>query len=252
MIKVNNLKVNYKNKDKAVRVIENIDLEVKKGEICTVIGPSGCGKSTLLKVLAGIKKDYDGEVFVDGIKVNPKINRIGFIPQNFGLVRWKTVEENIILSTKIKDGKKSLDIDFYNKLINELKVKEFIKRYPNQLSGGQMQRVSIARALLMKPNLLLMDEPFSALDAMTKEEVQEIFLKVWRKYTVTTILVTHDIKEAIYLGKKIVVMSSAPGCIIKVTDNSFFGKNYIETDEKWILLKNNLRKALKGDKINET
>lgn len=252
MIKINNLKVNYKNKDKDVRVIENIDLQVKKGEICTVIGPSGCGKSTLLKVLAGIKQDYDGEVFVDGIKVEPKRHRIGFIPQNFGLVRWKTVEDNIILSTKIKDGKKNLDIDFYNKLINELKLKEFVKRYPNQLSGGQMQRVSIARALLMKPDLLLMDEPFSALDAMTKEEAQEIFLKAWKEYTVTTILVTHDIKEAIYLGKKIVVMSSAPGRIIKIIDNPFFEKNDIETDEKWILLKNNLRIVLKGDKIYET
>ncbi|MBU3190421.1 ATP-binding cassette domain-containing protein [Clostridium bowmanii] len=177
MIKINDLNVWYENKGKNVKVIENINLTVEKGEICAIIGPSGAGKSTLLKVLAGIIVDYSGQVSIDGLAVNPKIYRIGLIPQNYGLVKWKTVEQNILLSAKIKDGKVNIDMDFYEKLLNELKFKEFIKRYPNQLSRGQMQRVAIARALLLKPNLLLMDESFSALDAMTREDVQKMFLE---------------------------------------------------------------------------
>jgi NitT/TauT family transport system ATP-binding protein len=252
MIKISNLNVSYKNKEKHIKVLENIDLTVDMGEICTILGPSGCGKSTLLKVLSGILKDYRGEALIDGKRIDPKIHRIGFIPQNSGLVSWKTAQENIHLSTKIKDGKKNIDIEFYNKLLMELKIKELVKRYPNQLSGGQMQRVAIARALLMKPSLLLMDEPFSALDAMTKEEAQKLLLKVWKEHSVTTLLVTHDIKEAIYLGKKIAVISGAPGKIVEVIDNPLFGKVDIEIDKEYVLMKNYLRKILKGDKVNET
>jgi ABC-type nitrate/sulfonate/bicarbonate transport system ATPase subunit len=247
MIKVNNLRVCYKNIDKLNAVIENANLTVEKGEICAVIGPSGGGKSTLLKVIAGIIVDYDGEVLIDGQTVNPKIHRIGLIPQNYGLVKWKTVEQNIFLSAKIKDGRKNIDMDFYKKLLNELKLNEFVKRYPSELSGGQMQRVSMARALLLKPSLLLMDESFSALDAMTREEVQKLFLEVWEEHKVTTILVTHDIKEAIYLANKIAVISSSPGKIVQVIHNPLFGRENLEMDLDYIHMNSKLRKILKGD-----
>lgn len=247
MIKIKDLNVWYENKGKNTKVIENTNLEVEKGEICAIIGPSGGGKSTLLKVLAGIIVDYSGEVLIDGLVVNPKIHRIGLIPQNYGLVKWKTVEQNILLSAKIKDGKANIDMDFYEKLLNELKLKEFVKRYPNQLSGGQMQRVAIARALLLKPNLLLMDESFSALDAMTREDVQKMFLEVWEEHKVTTIIVTHDIKEAIYLAKDIAVISSSPGRIVEVISNPLFGCVNMEADLEYINIKNKLRKILKGD-----
>ncbi|MGV8982578.1 ATP-binding cassette domain-containing protein [Clostridium sp.] len=247
MIKINDLNVWYDNKDKHTKVIENTNLVVIKGEICAIIGPSGGGKSTLLKVLAGIIVDYSGEVLIDGLAVNPKIHRIGLIPQNYGLVKWKTVEQNILLSAKVKDGRGNIDMDFYEKLLNELKLKEFIKRYPNQLSGGQMQRVAIARALLLKPNLLLMDESFSALDAMTREDVQKMFLEVWEEHKVTTIIVTHDIKEAIYLAKDIAVISSSPGTIVEVISNPLFGCVNMEVDLEYVNIKNKLRKILKGD-----
>ena len=246
MIQINNLNVCYKNHDKYIKVIEDVNLTVKKGEICAIIGPSGGGKSTLLKVLAGIIVDYKGEVLIDGVAVNPKTHRIGLIPQNYGLVKWKTVEQNIFLSSKIKDGKNNIDIDFYERLLKELKLKEFIKRYPSQLSGGQMQRVSMARALLLKPNILLMDESFSALDAMTREDVQKMFLDVWQAHKVTTILVTHDIKEAIYLAKDIAIISSSPGKIVEVISNPLFGHINSEVDLEYIHIKNKLRKILKG------
>jgi len=248
MIKISNLSVCYKNVDQFVKVIENANLTVKKGEICAIIGPSGGGKSTLLKVLAGIIVDYSGEVLIDGKKVDPKTHRIGLIPQNYGLVKWKTVEQNIFLSAKIKDGKNNIDMDFYEKLLKELKLKDFVKRYPSQLSGGQMQRVSMARALLLKPNVLLMDESFSALDAMTREDVQKMFLEVWDAHKVTTILVTHDIKEAIYLAKDIAIISSSPGRIVEVISNHLFGCINGSVDLEYAHINNKLRKILKGDK----
>lgn len=249
MIQINNLNVSYKKMNKQTMVIENANLTVKHGDICAVIGPSGGGKSTLLKVLAGIIVDYEGKVLIDGKTVDPKKHRIGLIPQNYGLVKWKTVEQNIFLSAKVKDGKKNIDMDFYNKLLMELKLKDFVKRYPSELSGGQMQRVSMARALLLKPNLLLMDESFSALDAMTREEVQKLFLEVWEEHRVTTILVTHDIKEAIYLAKNIAVISSTPGKIVQVIHNPLFGRANVELDLEYIHINNKLRKILKGDKM---
>lgn len=248
MIQINNLNVCYNKHGKYTKVIEDINLTVKKGEICAIIGPSGGGKSTLLKVLAGIIIDYKGEVLIDGVAVNPKTHRIGLIPQNYGLVKWKTVEQNIFLSSKIKDGKNNIDIDFYEKLLKELKLKDFVKRFPSELSGGQMQRVSMARALLLKPNVLLMDESFSALDAMTREDVQKMFLEVWQAHKVTTILVTHDIKEAIYLAKDIAVISSSPGNIVEVINNPLFGRINSEVDLEYIHIKNKLRKILKGDR----
>ena len=247
MIKINNLNVSYKNDNKHIRVLENTNLTVKKGEICAVIGPSGGGKSTLLKVLAGIIVDYEGEVLIDGLAVDPKTHRIGFIPQNYGLVRWKTVEENIFLSTKVKDGKGSIDLEFYKKILKELRLEQFIKRYPSQLSGGQMQRVSMARALLLKPDLLLMDESFSALDAITREEVQKLFLEVWEEHKVTTVIVTHDIKEAIYLSKEIAVISSSPGKIVEIISNPLFGRANMELDLEYLQINSKLKKILKGD-----
>ncbi|MCJ7687789.1 MAG: ATP-binding cassette domain-containing protein [Clostridiaceae bacterium] len=248
MIKINNLKVCYKNMNKLTMVIDNANLSVKKGEICAVIGPSGGGKSTLLKVLAGIIVNYTGDVLIDGKKVDPKVHRIGLIPQNYGLVKWKTVEENIFLSAKIKDGKKNIDMHFYKKLLKELNLENFVKRYPRELSGGQMQRVSMARALLLKPELLLMDESFSALDAMTREEVQKLFLEVWEEHKVTTILVTHDINEAIYLAKDIAIISPTPGKILQVIHNPLFGTENTEVDLEYIQMNSKLRKILKGDR----
>lgn len=251
MIEIKDLNVYYKNRDQQIKAIDHIDLSIEKGEIYVIVGPSGGGKSTLLKVLAGIIKDYDGEVFIEEKKVDPKTHRIGFIPQNYGLVSWKTVEQNILLSTKIKDGKKQIDKVLYAKLLDELNIRELKKRYPNQLSGGQKQRVSIARAFLLKPNVLLMDEPFSALDTMTREEVQKLFLDLWKDYKVTTVLVTHDIQEAIYLGKKIVVFSSDPGSVVEVVHNPLFGHTYYEHSKEYDELSKKLKEILQGEDQDE-
>ncbi|SKC41696.1 ABC transporter ATP-binding protein [Maledivibacter halophilus] len=251
MIKIEHLNVQYGGKDKKFTAIDDINLDIAKGEICSIIGPSGGGKSTLLKVLAGIIKDYKGQILIEGENINPKIHRIGFIPQNYGLVEWKTVEENILLSAKIKYGKRNIDKEYYEEILNKLKIDNLKNRYPKELSGGQKQRVSIARAFLLKPNLLLMDESFSALDAMTREKVQELFLEVWREHKVTTVLITHDIKEAIYLGEKLVVFSSSPGRIIKIIRNPLFGESDSESSEDFRKLSNELIRILKEVNTNE-
>jgi NitT/TauT family transport system ATP-binding protein len=250
MIEIKSLKVDYKEGVKETVAIDHIDLNVQKGGICAIIGPSGGGKSTLIKVLSGIIKDYHGSVLIGGKKIEPKENRIGLIPQNYGLVNWKTVEQNIFLSTKIKDGRKHIDKVFYESLLDKLNIKGLEKRYPNQLSGGQKQRVSIARAFLLKPNLLLMDESFSALDPMTREDVQKLFLEVWKEYKVTTILITHDIREAIYLGEKIVVLSSSPGRVINTIDNPIFSKSNFDILQ-YEKINKNLRKMIRGDQCHE-
>lgn len=220
-LEIKNLKVVYEGeRQNALKAIDGIDLELCKGQIASVVGPSGCGKSTLLKVLSGIIDNYEGQVSLQGQPIDAKKNRIGFIPQNYGLINWKTVKENILLSSKIKDGRKNIDWALYDTLLRKLDITDLENKYPAYLSGGQQQRVSIARALLLKPNILLMDEPFSALDVMTRQEAQEVFLSIWREHKVTTIIVTHDIEEATRLGQKIIVLSQGPGRILDIIDHS--------------------------------
>ncbi|WP_461204968.1 ATP-binding cassette domain-containing protein [Clostridium sp. DL1XJH146] len=249
MIDIENLTVYYDEKNSHIKALDNISSHVQKGKICTLLGQSGAGKSTLLKVLAGIKKDYKGKVLVNGDKIDTKIHSIGYIPQNYGLISWKTVEQNILLASKIKMGKKNIDMKYYKEIVDKLNISKYLKSYPDSLSGGEKQRVAIARALLLKPNLLLMDEPFSALDTFTREEAQNLFLNIWNEHKVTTVLVTHDIKEAIYLGHKIVVMQASPGKIIKTIDNNSFGKSYTEFDKEVENMVFDIRGIIKGEQL---
>lgn len=247
MIKIENLTVYYEN----TKAVDDINLNIEKGSIYTVIGQSGTGKSTVLKVLAGINKNYKGNVYFDESKLDPKRNCIGYIPQNYGLIDWKTVEQNIYLSSKIKYGKKNIDKEFFKKLLKELNIEKHLKSYPRNLSGGEKQRAAIARALLLKPDLLLMDEPFSALDLLTREDAQRLFLDVWRQHKVTTMLVTHNISEAIYLGQKIIIISQSPGKVEKIIDNELFGKDQSEYSDSFRNMELKIRKLLKGEKSYE-
>ena len=230
MIQINNLSVFYKSKKEKIKAIGPISFNMEDDVICAIIGPSGCGKSTLLNVLAGIIKNYEGEVHLNNEALNPHIHKIGFIPQNFGLLPWKTVEENCLLPFKIR--KETVDKEILNNMnliMKRLNIDKLKKRYPNELSGGQRQRVSIVRSFLTKPDLLLMDEAFSALDAIIREEAQELFLDIWNENKSNTFFVTHSIDEALYMGKYIIVMSNNPGEIIEIIDNPLFNnKNYKE------------------------
>ncbi|UJF31493.1 ABC transporter ATP-binding protein [Paenibacillus hexagrammi] len=195
-----------------VEALHNIKLTVKQGEFITIIGPSGCGKSTLLKIIAGLDTDHTGKVHLDHKQVDkPGIDK-GFIFQEHRLFPWLTVEKNIAADLNLKDPEVRARVD---ELIDLVKLKGFEKSYPRELSGGMSQRVAIARALLRKPKVLLLDEPFGALDAFTRSHLQEVTLDIWEKNRTTMILVTHDIDEAVYLATRVVVMNARPGTIRK-------------------------------------
>jgi ABC-type nitrate/sulfonate/bicarbonate transport system ATPase subunit len=244
MIEIKDLTVKYTSVKEEYTALEDIDLVVPTGGTCALIGPSGCGKSTLLKVMAGIIKDYRGTVEFDGAQLKPAQQKIGFIPQNYGLLPWRNVIQNICVAARLKQDKAITD-DALAKIIRLLGLEGLNKRYPGELSGGQQQRVSLARAFLLKPDVLLMDEPFSALDAITREEMQDVFLSLWNKYAVSTVLVTHYVEEAIYLGQKIVILSANPGRVAKVIDNPLFGETDIRHRKKFFDMSLELRDLLK-------
>jgi len=229
MLLLENISITYKKKKEIFPIIHSLSLTIKQGEAMVILGPSGCGKSTLVNALAGTVSIDSGHV--DYIKdnhkqaLNPKTHKIGIIPQNYGLLPWKTVQENCLLPLKIRHERvteeQKMEIE---KIYESLSISHLLEKYPKELSGGQVQRAAIARAFILKPDLLLMDEPFSALDAITREEARELFLQIWKQNQPTTIMVTHSIEEALYLGNTIIVMGTNGGNIKYQMENPYFGE----------------------------
>ncbi len=242
MIDIRDLSVRYGSADNAVLALEQININIGQGEIFTFIGPSGCGKSTFLYVLSGIIRDYEGTVLINGRPVDPKQQKIGLILQNYGLLPWKNVRQNIVLGVKIKGQPR--EEEYFAYILKQLGIEQLLDRYPKELSGGQQQRVAIARAFLLKPDILLMDEPFSALDAINREEMQELFLKIWQDHHVTTVFITHSVDEALYLGSKIVVFSSSPGKIRGVYENPCFQRDNLRYRDEYHQMSRQLRNLL--------
>jgi NitT/TauT family transport system ATP-binding protein len=198
------------------RALENIDLKIGANEFVTIVGPSGCGKSTLLRIVAGLEEASEGDVGVDGeLVVGPGADR-GMVFQGYTLFPWLTVRQNIEYGPKLKGISILERRAISNRYLRITRLESFANRFPKQLSGGMKQRVAIARALANGPKVLLMDEPFGALDAQTKLEMQEALLDVWEKEKTTVLFITHDIDEAIFLSQRIVVMG--PGRILKEFD----------------------------------
>lgn len=246
MLEIENLSASYMSNKNNIHALGPITMKIESGDIIAIIGPSGCGKSTFLHVLSGIIKDHSGQATLNGTPLNPKIHYIGFIPQNFGLLPWRNIEKNCLLSLKIKHKPITEDLKKrFDYIINKLDIASLMDRYPRELSGGQKQRAAIARAFIMNPDLLLMDEPFSALDALTREEAQELFIDVWNQYKPTTVFVTHSIEEAIYMGKKIVIMSHSPGTIVEIIDNPLFNTVNLRQNEEYLKLSSHIRNIIK-------
>ncbi len=222
-IQIKSLRVAYSDKGEQIEAVSDVNLEIAKGEFAVIIGPSGCGKSTLLYALAGLIKPDAGEILLDGKPVDEVRKDTALILQDFGLLAWKTVEQNAILGLKIRGFSKKQAKEIIRKKLKDLEIEEMALRYPAQLSGGQRQRVAIARALALEPRLLLMDEPFSSLDALTRENLQSNLLEIWEANRINILLVTHSIEEAVFLGQKIFVMSKVPGTIDKLVENPLAG-----------------------------
>lgn len=224
MIKVEGLEVTYKNKNKRVLALSDVNFNLATGLTCAIIGPSGCGKSTLLYVLAGLLKHTGGEVSINGEPVRPKRRETALILQDYGLLPWKTALQNTSLGLEIRGVARQEGLAAVEEAMKELGLWDFRDHYPAQLSGGQRQRVAIARSLTLKPDLFLMDEPFSSLDALTREGLQNTLLEFWKKKKATLLLVTHNIEEAVFLGQKILIFSACPGRILHVIENGDVGE----------------------------
>ena len=245
MISIENLSVTYdQNQATPQEALDRVTLTVPKGTVCVVLGPSGCGKSTLIKTLAGLLKPASGSVTMDGAPIDPHGMTIGFMPQNYGLLPWRTAMENVLLGPSIRHQDRETARKRADELFATLGIAGHETRYPRELSGGQQQRVALARAFLLRPDLLLMDEPFSALDAITREEIQDVFLHLWQTENVTTLLVTHYVEEAVYLGQQIVLMR-AGGRIAETVENPLFGRENLRGSSAFFELARTLREKIR-------
>jgi NitT/TauT family transport system ATP-binding protein len=201
-----------------VNALQSIDLDIAPAQFITVLGPSGCGKSTLLRCLAGLEQVTTGRIAIDGAAVTGPPDGLGVVFQRDVLFEWRTVLENVLLPVEVRGLRFD---DWHDKaaaLLGLLGLAGFENRHPWELSGGMRQRVSICRALLLEPRLLLMDEPFGALDAMTRDELNLELQRVWMADAKTLFFVTHSIPEAVFLGDRVVVMSPPPGRIVATID----------------------------------
>lgn len=210
-MKVENLDLYY-GKFKALK---NINLDLPKNEITAFIGPSGCGKSTLLRMLAGLDFPTSGNIIVNDRKVTGPGPDRGMVFQTYTLFPWMSVEDNIKFGLKLKNMPKDKQEEIAKRYLKIIGLEKFAKSYPKELSGGMKQRVAIARALANQPEVLLMDEPFGALDPHTKSMMQLLMREIWEKEHPTVVFITHDIDEAVFLANKIYVMSARPGKIMK-------------------------------------
>lgn len=201
-----------------VEALGGINLEVRTGEFLAIVGPSGCGKSTFLEILGGLIKPSCGSICIDGKQVfGPNQDR-GIVFQGYALFPWRTVTENIAYGLEEKGVPKKTRNEICNKYISLVGLSGFEDHYPYQLSGGMKQRVAIARALAYNPDILLMDEPFAALDAQTRDTLQGEVLRIWEETKKTVLFVTHNIEEAVFLADRIAVMSARPGIIKRIID----------------------------------
>ena len=233
VIEVEDLSLTFETADAPVYALTEVNLTVEAGDFVSFIGPSGCGKTTLLRVIADLERPTAGRIAVNG--VSPEAARLGraygYVFQAPALYPWRTVERNVMLPLEIMGLSAAERRDRAARYLDLVNLKGFEKKFPWQLSGGMQQRVSIARALSFEPELLLMDEPFGALDEITRDHLNEQLLRLWERTGKTVIFVTHSIPEAVFLSSKIVVMSPRPGRIIDVIDCNLPPDRTLDTRE---------------------
>lgn len=212
-IRVEDVSKHYVQSNKRFQAMEHVSLNIEKGEFICLLGPSGCGKTTLLNSIAGFERVSSGRITIDGKEVTEPSNKNVTIFQNYGLLPWRTVQKNVELGLESKKLPKKERTEIANKFINMVGLSKFSKSHPNQLSGGMQQRVAIARALAVDPEIIFMDEPFGALDALTRMNMQDEISNIWQNQKKTIIFVTHDIEESVFLADRVVIMSPNPGRI---------------------------------------
>lgn len=215
-LKVKNISKTYTNKDVNTIAIKDISFDLKSGEIIAIVGTSGCGKSTLLNIISGLDNPSCGECIYD--KESPIIS---YMLQSDALLPWRNVLDNACLGLELMHKKDEKNIDYVKKLLKEYGLEEFMKKMPSSLSGGMRQRVALIRSLAINPDILLLDEPFSALDYYTRIKISEDVYKILKETNTATIIITHDIAEALSLADRIIVLSDRPSTIKKIYDINF-------------------------------
>ena len=193
--------------------LQATNLEVEENDFITILGPSGCGKSTLLRIVAGLDKQSSGEALLDGKRIDGPSAGRGMVFQSYTLFPWLTVLDNVCFGLRERNLPRAEQLEIANTFIQKVGLRGFENHFPKQLSGGMQQRTALARALANNPRMLLMDEPFGALDHQTRELMQELLLGIWEAEKKTVLFVTHDIDEAVFMGSRVVVMSARPGRI---------------------------------------
>lgn len=225
MINLHSVSVTYQTIAGKHKALSGIDLAIEGGGSCVIIGPTGCGKTSLLYLLAGLTGPTAGTVSISGKPLSGIRQETSLILQQHGLFPWKNAYDNASLGLTLRHVDPDERLKTTRRLMEEMGIWEVRESYPAQLSGGQRQRVAISRSLASGPDLLLMDEPFSALDAMTRETLQDLVLSLWKERGFTFVLVTHSIEEAVFLGKRIAIISPRPGRIAHIVDNPGMGDN---------------------------
>lgn len=205
----------YQTADGPVQALEPVDFEIKAGEFVSLIGPSGCGKSTLMLIIAGLLPATDGYVEINERKLSKPLTDVGIVFQDHLLLEFRTAEDNILLQTQIRRTPQEAARQETRRLLRQLGLEDAANRYPGQLSGGMRQRVSLGRALIHDPSILLMDEPFGALDAITRTQMRHDLEQLWIQKRKTVLFITHSVEEAIGLSDRVLVMSPGPGKIIE-------------------------------------
>lgn len=241
MINVSSASLSFGEGSLTKDVLQEISFRVEAHDSCAIIGPSGCGKTSLLFLLAGLRKPNSGRVDIEGTP------RSGTILQDFGLFPWKTVNQNIGLGLVLKGESKKIIREVTKRLLNEMGLTGFGEHFPVQLSGGMKQRVAFARALAVEPEILFMDEPLSSLDALTRERLQNLILDVWQTKKITTVLVTHSIEEAVFLGRSIIVLSKQPGKVLRIVKNPEAGSTKYRQSDSFFHQCTLLRQVLRGE-----
>ena len=216
-----------------IPVLSGISFELQSGRSISIIGPSGCGKTTLLYIIAGLLRPSGGSVLINNMEVKEAGYKTSFILQDYGLLPWKTVFKNVSLAMRIKKMPGDEIRGRVEKILKEMQIYSLKDRYPSNLSGGEKQRVAIARALATEPEILLMDEPFSSLDTLTREKLQNSVVDIQSGRSLSMLLVSHSIEEAVFLGDRIIIMSKSPGRIEKIIDNERSGGKRFRDSEHY-------------------
>ena len=220
-VEITGLSKSYQMDNRELLVLNGVNLQVEAGEFISIIGPSGCGKSTLFRIIAGLEKDFLGMAYINGYDIQTEKPRLAYMLQKDLLLPWRTVWQNIVLPLELAGTLKDKDTAFLTNMAEEFGLSGFLQAWPDELSGGMRQRTALLRTWLMEGTVMLLDEPFASLDALTRNQMQDWLTAVWENHKKTVLFITHDIEEAVYLSDRVYVMRSRPGKLTESIPISF-------------------------------